>query len=950
MQGIIVQRFIILSPFFWIFPFIAVAQQHDRSPVDTLLVRWETHLQPMTSSSMDVPLDQVMDALGNLYVTGKSEGQETSYDYLTVKYNSSGIIQWTARYDGPYHGIDIPNAIAVDNAGNVFVTGMSIGSDSTYSDFATVKYNSQGIQQWVRRFNGPGNVSDAANAIAVDLDGNTYVTGFQTDPWDYDFITIKYDPQGVEEWTATYDPPTHRNDVATAIVLDVTGNIFVAGWSTDSVGLGIGGYWKEYSDYTVIKYDPSGSTLWVATYNVSDTLAATLEAIGIDDEGSVYVTGRLISLPDYQWAPPGYTSGVATVKLSPDGSLVWANLFPNTPWENPGANDIYFAEGMAFDADGNVYVAGTVGSIDPYIHVGDSLLTIKYSPDGDRQWVAYHDDQTNAVVSSGGIAVGPNGNIYVTGSLGNTWYPFVGDSIATICYNVDGMVQWTRYYVGTAGSLNLSNGITADESGNVYVIGSSGPEDEADFISLKYSPTGSETWVTPTTGPGNSIAFVADAKVDEQGNINITGTAVGIGLNKDYATMKLEPSGGVLWSATYDSPNNLDDYASAIATDPLGNVYVTGNSSTYSAWGSATIKYSPSGNQLWVARFDSSHMSSIAVDPDGNVYVGGFGIVKYDANGIQEWHTSSGFWINALATSDSGYLYATGEFWPSGGGFLKKFNNQGVELWTTMAPSAALALDNLGNVYVSVPGYSSGDGITKKFTPSGVELWSANFGGDKIVVRGPNTLYVGSGFYFPIHKLTTDGMLLWTRGVDSYLKSDFDVDAEGNVYVIGTTLDGRGLHADKYTSDGDIEWTVEYGEGFRGSTVKVDFSSNVYLIFEKEGHDFSTTPIVAKNSHLPVVSSTDDEELSPQKFRLHQNYPNPFNPQTTIAFEVPSPGFVELKLFDILGREIRTLVHSHLTAGTHTVILDAKDLATGVYLYRLKSGDFVRTAKLMLLR
>src|SRR5437588_5772 len=133
-----------------------------------------------------------IDSSGNVYVTGRSNGgQGADFDYATVKYNSTGQEQWVARYNGPENGDDHAVAITVDNSGNVYVTGESQGSGTGY-DYATIKYNSGGQQQWVVRYNGPGNGTDAAFAIALDRSGNVYVTGFSFGSGtNFDYATIK---------------------------------------------------------------------------------------------------------------------------------------------------------------------------------------------------------------------------------------------------------------------------------------------------------------------------------------------------------------------------------------------------------------------------------------------------------------------------------------------------------------------------------------------------------------------------------------------------------------------------------------------------------------------------------------------------------------------------------------------------------------------------------------
>src|SRR5262249_18403070 len=141
-----------------------------------------------------------IDSAGNVYVTGKSFGSGTDDDYATVKYDSSGQEQWVARYNGPGNCGDSANAIAIDTAGNVYVTGESFGL-GTDNDYATVKYDSSGQEQWVVRYNGPRNGSDEADAIAVDAAGNVYVTGESVGGY-YDYTTIKYDSFGQEQWVA----------------------------------------------------------------------------------------------------------------------------------------------------------------------------------------------------------------------------------------------------------------------------------------------------------------------------------------------------------------------------------------------------------------------------------------------------------------------------------------------------------------------------------------------------------------------------------------------------------------------------------------------------------------------------------------------------------------------------------------------------------------------------
>ena len=127
----------------------------------------------------------------------------------------------------------------MDGSGNVYVAGQSYGS-GTGSDYATLKYDSAGNQLWVQRYNGPlGNSQDAATAIAVDGSGNINVTGYSTDSTgsgtDFDYATIRYDQDGNELWVKRYNGPANNDDEAYAIAVDGSGNVYVTGLSYSSV-------------------------------------------------------------------------------------------------------------------------------------------------------------------------------------------------------------------------------------------------------------------------------------------------------------------------------------------------------------------------------------------------------------------------------------------------------------------------------------------------------------------------------------------------------------------------------------------------------------------------------------------------------------------------------------------------------------------------------------------
>lgn len=230
----------------------------------------------------DAPNAIIVDDLGNVYVTGYSESFGTGSDYLTIKYDTNGNELWTARYNGPgtSYKDDIPFDIAVDSRGNAYVTGASSGV-GTGGDYATIKYDANGNELWVARYDGPGSLRDNAVAVAVNSAGEVFVTGTADSNYhDSNYTTIKYDSDGNELWVAYYAEGYHGNMPA-AMAIDAASNVYVTGWS-DGI--------TTDDDYATVKYDTDGKELWVARYDGVGLIDNACD-IAVDIDGSVAVTG-----------------------------------------------------------------------------------------------------------------------------------------------------------------------------------------------------------------------------------------------------------------------------------------------------------------------------------------------------------------------------------------------------------------------------------------------------------------------------------------------------------------------------------------------------------------------------------------------------------------------------------------------------------------------------------
>jgi len=106
------------------------------------------------------------------------------------------------------------------------------------------------------------------------------------------------------------------------------------------------------------------------------------------------------------------------------------------------------------------------------------------------------------------------------------------------------------------------------------------------------------------------------------------------------------------------------------------------------------------------------------------------------------------------------------------------------------------------------------------------------------------------------------------------------------------------------------------------------------------------------NFMTSVLVGVEDQSTTelPTGYTLAQNYPNPFNPSTQISFAIPNSELVTLNIYDVLGKEVATLVDGAQSAGSYTVSFDASKLSSGIYFYTLKAGNFIETKKMILMK
>jgi hypothetical protein len=390
-----------------------------------------------------------------------------------------------------------------------------------------------------------------------------------------------------QAWVARYDNGiTNGTNQAVKMAIDSSGNIYVAGVSQNT---------NSNLGYVTIKYAPAGNQLWAVRYDSTNFPSAMPTGLVLDPSNNVIVTGSAL-----------------TLKYDSNGNQLWTAPYSGTA--------------LAVDAGANVYVTG----------FGTNFNMVKLNPAGSNVWFTTYVDVGPTL--SQVVLVDSATNIYLAGS--DVWIYWGGPGqyyvqLTIIKYNASGNQLWKATYDdGSFTSVHIG-GTALDSEGNLYLIAdfSLGPQS---FVTFKYnSNNGSLVWVAfNPSSCGNDVS--RDLMVNRVGNAIVTGH--GCYLAPDYAfatgtseTYVINSNGALIWTNNYPvTEATTSGGGNAIALDSSSNCYVTGFAiETNSQYGIFTIKYNPSGNQIWLQRYSSpgngnAAGNAIAVDNNGNVYVAGY--------------------------------------------------------------------------------------------------------------------------------------------------------------------------------------------------------------------------------------------------------------------------------------------------------------------------------------
>lgn len=342
--------------------------------------------------------------------------------------------------------------------------------------------------------------------------------------------------------------------------------------------------------------------------------------------------------------------------------------------------------------------------------------------------------------------------------------------------------------------------------------------------------------------------------------------------------------------------------------DLQGNIYITNsNGELYS------IK--PNGIFNWNASYENGFGSgSPAFSPDGmTIYIAGFdsNLFALNMDGSLKWKFSCGQVMRAPMIDSYGNIYACAST------YLISINPSGTMIWDYYlfgSPISVPTIDKNGNVYIIAV--------------------------DTICCP----------FYHKLVSLTYSGDTRWEYILDDEEVDDFQqpliCDSEGTVYF-GSAF-GYNYYA--ISNDGDLKWKLplipEWQQVDNTSTIAEDGTLYLGVHYISLFNEQIKTLIAIRDT----VTSVEDENIGDIVYKLEQNYPNPFNLTTNIKYSIPESGRATLTVYDILGKEVVTLLNRYQEAGSYDVIFQANNLASGIYFYTLTSGSFTATQKLILLK
>ncbi|MBI5476310.1 MAG: SBBP repeat-containing protein [Ignavibacteriales bacterium] len=887
-------------------------------------LRW-MNINPQSSNKRDAVTSVVVDSTGNVFATGYTANQYGQFDYRTAKYDLNGNQKWVNLFNGQGNGDDFAISIGIDQSSNIYITGSSFSTVSGF-DFVTLSYDENGVIRWTAPFKGNAGYDDRATSLKVDRKHNQiFVCGLSNSrsggPGDY--ATIRYNYNGIPLWMLYYNNQSNGNDYPSAMVSDKKGNVYVTGssdggetsydyltvkyksvetdqWPTRfNNGMGSNGNsftiidskgniisaGNDSSKILVVKFDSTGK--WQQQISVGNNGKAC--GLVIDSQDNYYLTGTTFN---------GLSQDYLTIKFNINGEIIWTKQY-----DGPAAlNDK--PSGIAVGKAGDVYVTGLSYGASTM----SDIVTIKYNSEGEEQWIVRYNGSLNNRDSAAAIVLDSAGNVYVGGTTvryGSS-YDFI-----VIKYSNQGVEQWRTFYNGTGGGADFLKDMVTDAKNFIYVTGrSNGKGTFGDYATLKINYDGIIQWVARFDGPGNYIDDPSSIGVDKYGNVIVTGLCYSFSSGSNLVTVKYNASGGQMWSQVEFGNWRGSNKAASLAIDSDGNSYVTGTYSTSTTGlDIVTKRYSPTAYKDWEVSYnsyfnlDDEAKCNLLDEKHGYFYVGGSSVSSNLTTDIVILKNTLGgasdqLWPRrengpGISYDDVGLLrISSEENIIYAGKSLSNAQNEdllifsytpdGKLIWNVLEKNSTggdinisdMVLDKTGKIDLSATNYdnNSCDIGIYRYDLNGDHVWqqrydgvtnSYDFSSSIAVDDSSNVISVGysaglTSYDYVINKYDSTGNLKWNVIYDGDSKLDdlayaVVVDSTGNIYVTGLSV-GYSTMSDyltiKLNPGGEIKWIARWNDSMNGydkvEAISIDKNNNIVVSGYATGIDSSYDIVTVK--------------------------------------------------------------------------------------------------------
>jgi len=706
----------------------------------------------------------VLDGSGTPYVAGTRS--ELSGKIYVMKFNkNTGAINMAKVHDYTAGQAEAISDIALDNSGNIYISGDGYKDANNQQNIFTLKLNSGGNQVWLKDFDGNSRY-DYSRYLYVNAAGteiyNVGYSNFATTS--YDWQILKYNAAGNVLWTRSIDGGANYTDYLQSFAIDANGNPFAAGMQYNSSS----GYVYAIIKLNAANGNTTASTTFGEPYSTNpiDIAIDSLNRIyAAYDEYDVMSLSRFSNNLSNQWTwNDTYNYCYATaIAVTPAGvafcagknaytteptKLVKTDASGNELWSKEVESEqIYGSEYLydyVTDNNGNIYAAGYSGET-------NNMVVYRLNRDGEIVWKNYFNTGTFRAYD---VKLDNNGALYVCGNRGS----YMG----LIKYNAaNGTKIWSTNYNAPGNGSDIAFELALDANGNVYITGKGykNTTEGNNIYTAKYNSSGIRQWVTDYAGaPGAAGDDIGHGiAVDASGNVYVGGSATVTNKALEFTVLKYNTNGVLQYAKLLSGANlNANDEAYDVACDNAGNVYAGGYyySGAPEYYSGVIVKLNSTGGVTFTKQYNGLTAQGAfevvnRLSIENNIIVG-IGSLRKDATvsdfdmfvvrlttaGAQSWIK---YYENTNNTVQNNYGYdvyqdATGNIYTASISndslwSVIKYDNTGTQAWlysydrNLTSPVSYpnyetrpyLAADGYGGVYVGGTAYKAYSGYNQTF-------------------------------------------------------------------------------------------------------------------------------------------------------------------------------------------------------------------------------------------